>query len=212
MEKKVRLTMNKGLLIILSAPSGCGKDAILEALAGLDQEFHRSLSATTRAPREKETHGVDYLFLSDDEFQRLIEENGLLEYAEFGNHYYGTPRAPVDRWLSQGETVILKIETQGADKVREMYPEAVGIFIIPPSLAELENRLRGRGTDSEESILLRLETAKAELKKAGTYDYIVVNDDLQTAAQTVCSIIVAERCKAGHMKDLIEEVLENAES
>lgn len=204
--------MNKGLLVIVSAPSGCGKDAILEELALCGHPFQRSISVTTRAPRECEVHGVDYLFLSAEDFQGLIQENGLLEYAEFGKHYYGTPKAPVDAWLAEGKTVILKIETQGANRVREMYPEAVAIFIVPPSLEELENRLRGRGTDSEDSIRIRLQTAREELKKAESYHYIVVNDDLKTAAQTVQSIITAEQCKTQNMKAMIEEVLKDAES
>ena len=174
--------MNKGMLVIVSAPSGCGKDSILEELAQCGRPFQRSISVTTRAPRENEVHGVDYLFLSKDDFQVLLETDGLLEYAEFGKHYYGTPKAPVDEWLAEGKTVILKIETQGADKVRAMYPDAVAIFIVPPSLEELEKRLRGRGTDSEDSICIRLQTAREELKRAESYQYVVVNDDLKTAA------------------------------
>ncbi len=204
--------MNKGMLVIVSAPSGCGKDSILEELAQCGRPFQRSVSVTTRAPRENEVHGVDYLFLSEDDFQILIETDGLLEYAEFGKHYYGTPKAPVDEWLAEGKTVILKIETQGADKVRAMYPDAVAIFVVPPSLEELEKRLRGRGTDSEDSIRIRLQTAREELKKAESYQYIVVNDDLKTAAQTVLAIITAEQCKIKNMKSMIDEVLENAES
>ncbi len=204
--------MNKGMLVIVSAPSGCGKDSILEELAQCGRPFQRSVSVTTRAPRENEVHGVDYLFLSEDDFQILIETDGLLEYAEFGKHYYGTPKAPVDEWLTEGKTVILKIETQGADKVRAMYPDAVAIFVVPPSLEELEKRLRGRGTDSEDSIRIRLQTAREELKKAESYQYIVVNDDLKTAAQTVLAIITAEQCKIKNMKSMIDEVLKNAES
>lgn len=204
--------MNKGMLVIVSAPSGCGKDSILEELAQCGRPFQRSVSVTTRAPRENEVHGVDYLFLSEDDFQILIETDGLLEYAEFGKHYYGTPKAPVDEWLAEGKTVILKIETQGADKVRAMYPDAVAIFVVPPSLEELEKRLRGRGTDSEDSIRIRLQTAREELKKAESYQYVVVNDDLKTAAQTVLAIITAEQCKIKNMKSMIDEVLKNAES
>ena len=206
------MMMNKGMLVIVSAPSGCGKDSILEELAQCGRPFQRSVSVTTRAPRENEVHGVDYLFLSEDDFQILIETDGLLEYAEFGKHYYGTPKAPVDEWLTEGKTVILKIETQGADKVRAMYPDAVAIFVVPPSLEELEKRLRGRGTDSEDSIRIRLQTAREELKKAESYQYIVVNDDLKTAAQTVLAIITAEQCKIKNMKSMIDEVLKNAES
>ncbi len=204
--------MNKGMLVIVSAPSGCGKDSILEELAQCGRPFQRSISVTTRAPRENEVHGVDYLFLSKDDFQVLLETDGLLEYAEFGKHYYGTPKAPVDEWLAEGKTVILKIETQGADKVRAMYPDAVAIFIVPPSLEELEKRLRGRGTDSEDSICIRLQTAREELKRAESYQYVVVNDDLKTAAQTVLAIITAEQCKIKNMKSMIDEVLKNAES
>lgn len=202
--------MNKGLLVILSAPSGCGKDAVLAELAASGAELQRSVSATTRLPREKETHGVDYLFLSRDEFTKLIDENGFLEYAEFDGNYYGTPKAPVDEWLSQGKTVVLKIETQGAYKVMEMYPDAVSIFIVPPSMRVLEERLRGRATDDEKNILNRLNTARVELKKADEYDYTVVNDVLQTAAETVAAIISAERCKTARNKDLIEGVLADA--
>ncbi len=204
--------MNRGMLVIVSAPSGCGKDSILEELAQCGRPFQRSISVTTRAPRENEVHGVDYLFLSKDDFQVLLETDGLLEYAEFGKHYYGTPKAPVDEWLAEGKTVILKIETQGADKVRAMYPDAVAIFIVPPSLEELEKRLRGRGTDSEDSICIRLQTAREELKRAESYQYVVVNDDLKTAAQTVLAIITAEQCKIKNMKSMIDEVLKNAES
>lgn len=206
--------MNKGLLVILSAPSGCGKDAVLQELAASGEDFCRSVSATTRDPRVGEVHGVDYLFMSRDEFSALAEDNGFLEYAEYGKNCYGTPKAPVDRLLSQGKTVVLKIETQGAYKVMDMYPDAVSIFIVPPSMKALEERLRGRGTDDEDSILIRLQTAKVELEKAPDYNYIVVNDELPAAAKAVSSIIAAERCKTnrntGLIKDLIEEVQKNA--
>lgn len=203
---------NKGLLIVLSAPSGCGKDTILEALFKHDCSCTRSVSVTTRLPRSGETDGVDYFFVSEERFKEMINENALLEYAQYGTNFYGTPKAAVDKWLEEGKNVILKIETQGADKVREMYPDSVGIFIIPPSLNVLENRLRSRGTETEDDIRIRLDIAKNEMKKTDCYDYVVVNDEIDKAVNNVLSIITAETMKTENMKEYVNEVLQDVES
>lgn len=180
---------NKGTLLVLSGPSGVGKSTVLHKLMDGREDMCFSVSATTRSPRPGEEEGVDYFFVSRERFQRMIEEEELLEHAEFVGNCYGTPKSQVLERLEQGITVVLDIEVQGAAQVKERMPEALTVFLAPPSLEELERRLRGRGTETEEKILSRLETARKELLLAPRYDFTVVNDDPDRAAGELAEIL-----------------------
>lgn len=181
----------RGVLVLFSGPSGVGKDTVLEVVLNKDSSLQRSISLTTRDMRKNEINGIDYYFISKDRFNNMIENGEVLEFAEYGENLYGTPKAPVDMWLSEGKTVILKIEVQGAQKIKELYPDAVGIFVLPPSMDELEKRLRSRGTEDEKDIQKRLEIARNEVEKSIDYDYTVINDDLDSASNDVLKIINA---------------------
>lgn len=180
-----------GVLVLFSGPSGVGKDTVLEIVLDKDKSLQRSISLTTRDIRENEVDGKDYYFITKDKFNNMIENGEVLEFAQYGKNFYGTPKAPVDKWLSEGKTVILKIEVQGAQQIKKIYPDAVGIFVLPPSMTELENRLRSRGTENEEDILKRLEIAENEVAMSKDYDYTVINDDLDSASNDVLAIIKA---------------------
>jgi len=178
-----------GKLFIISGPSGAGKSTILNHVLDSMPEVYFSISATTRAMRPGEVHGEHYHFISQEEFDRLAEEGGLLEYARYVGNSYGTPAEPIQEKLNAGINVLLDIEVQGAEQVKEKMPEAIAIFLSPPSLEVLETRLRDRGTDTEEKIKNRLETAKRELEQVERYDYLVVNDTIEQAVKEVESII-----------------------
>ena len=180
---------NKGVLVLFSGPSGVGKDTVLEIVLAKDTSLQKSISLTTRGIRENEVDGKDYYFISVPEFEKMIDNNEVLEFARYGQNLYGTPKAPVDRWLSEGKTVILKIEVQGASNIKKLYPESVGIFIMPPSMDELEQRLRSRGTENEADIQKRLEIARNEIGHSKDYDFLVVNDDLEKASENVLEIL-----------------------
>lgn len=183
----------------MTGASGVGKDTIRQAtLPHIDNLFY-SISATTRTQRPGEVHGKQYYFLQREEFERMIDQNELVEYAEYVGDYYGTPSLPVLRNLQEGRDVLLELELVGARQVKERLNEAVMVFIAPPSLVELERRLRGRGTDDEEKIQKRLARAREEIKAVREFDYVVVNDRLQDAAETFAAIIRAERARAKHM-------------
>ncbi|MBU0997100.1 MAG: guanylate kinase [Firmicutes bacterium] len=185
-----------GLLVVISGPSGVGKGTIRKALFKIpDNNFCYSVSMTTRKPRENEVDGVDYFFVSKEEFVRRIEENKFLEYAEFVGEYYGTPVDYIEKNLDAGKEVIMEIEVQGALKVRERKPEAVFIFIVPPSKQALLDRLMNRGTEKTVDIQRRIEKAEREYHLAYKYDYIVVNDDVANAADRIYAIIRAEHAK-----------------
>ena len=199
--------MNRGTLFIISAPSGTGKGTIVSELLRADPNIHFSVSATTRAPRDGETDGVNYYFITREEFLKLIDSGGMLEHAEFCGNYYGTPKRAVYDKLREGHDVILEIETVGAMKVKEACPEAISIFILPPSLSELRRRLEKRATDSEEVIAKRVAEAKAEIEKSVRYDYIVVNDDLEKAIGEVKTVMCAAKRMTKLNQDTIEGVL-----
>jgi len=184
---------DKGLLVVLSGPSGVGKGTVRSALFKLKgHDLVYSVSMTTRKPRSGETHGKDYLFVSREEFEHNIQSGKMLEYAEFVGNYYGTPLDIVEKHLEAGREVVLEIEVQGAEQVRKKMPHAVFIFIAPPSLKDLYNRLEIRGTESAEHIKQRIEKAKREIHMAYKYDYIVVNDTVQNAADKIIAIIRSE--------------------
>ena len=201
--------MSKGTLFIVSGPSGCGKGTVLAEILKQDNVYY-SVSATTRAPRLGEINGVNYHFLSKDEFERLIENGGMLEYANYCGNYYGTPKKPVEDMLTEGKNVILEIEVQGALKVMEKCPEAVSVFILPPSLKELRRRLHKRGTETEEVIEKRIGEAAGEIRKAVNYDYVMINGELEIAVSDLLSIINSQKLKKENSEYLIDEVLENA--
>lgn len=186
---------NKGLLFIISGPSGAGKGTVVKELIKLP-ENEVSVSATTREPREGEINGVNYHFLKVDSFKELINENGFLEYAQYCGNYYGTPKAQIEKWLAEDKNVILEIDVQGCRQVKIKRPDAVTIFITPPSMEELERRLRKRGTEDEETIQKRLQAAKGEIKKAPEYDYVVINGSLEECVEDVLAIFKAENIKA----------------
>jgi guanylate kinase len=177
--------MQVGRLIVLTGPSGVGKGTLLRALVARHQELYLSISATTRQPRLGEIDGQHYYFVSRDKFEQMVAAGELLEWAEYAGNYYGTPRLPVERQIQQGRSVVLEIEVVGARKIHETFPKALRVFILPPSIAELERRIRGRGLDSEDAIARRLTRAKAEIDAADEFDLQIVNDDLETA---LCSL------------------------
>ena len=190
---------DKGVLVIVSGPSGAGKSTIISRVKERRDDIRFSVSATTREPRPGEIDGVDYFFKTQEEFWEMIKADAFLEHAEYVSNYYGTPAAPVDENIAAGYTVILDIEVQGAAQVMEKRPDAVSIFLCPPSLEELERRLRGRGTDSEETIRDRLMAAHREYAQAHKYDYIIINDDADTAVRELDAIITAERCRSKYI-------------
>ena len=184
----------KGRLYVFTGPSGTGKGTILHRVLPQDDRLFVSVSATTRAPREGEQDGVHY-FLTRESFEQKIEQNAFLEYAQYVGNYYGTLEAPVDEQLARGNDVILEIEVQGAMQIHKKRPDAVMVFVAPPSLEELESRLRGRGTETESKIQRRMETAHKELTYMKEFDYVVVNDDLERAVGDFQAILRAERCR-----------------
>lgn len=195
-----------GVLLVMSGFSGAGKGTVVRRLMEIKDNYALSISTTTREPRNGEVHGESYYFVDHEAFERMIENDELLEYATYVNNYYGTPKQFVFDQLEQGKNMILEIELQGAMKVREQYPGAVMVFIVPPSVQELKDRLVTRGTESMEVIKKRLKRAEEETAYIKDYDYIVVNDELEECVETVHSIVVAEQHHAYHYGG-IEQVL-----
>lgn len=183
--------MSKGLLVVYAGASGVGKGTIMKRLLAENPNIRLSVSATTRAPREGEQDGREYYFVTREEFDKLIAEDGFLEHAEYVGNCYGTPKAPVFKMLDEGLDVFLEIELKGFLQIKKAYPECVSIFVVPPSFEELQARLRGRGTETPEVIAERLKTAEKELSHQHLFDYVVVNDDPDRAAKEVLSIISA---------------------
>ena len=197
----------EGLLIVGSGPSGAGKGTICKRLLEKNPNLGYSISATTRAPRTGEVNGVNYWFLSKEEFQKMIAEDGLLEWAEVYGNYYGTPAQKVRDSLAEGKNILLEIDTQGAALVRKKFPEGVYIYILPPSLEELKRRIIGRGTDSAESIERRLSCAREEMGCASEqYNYLVLNDEVELAVERVETIIEAEQYQIKRNLNLLQAV------
>lgn len=188
----------KGLLLVVSGPSGTGKGTVCKELIKRNPDFKLSISATTRSPREGEVEGVSYYFLTKEKFSDMIGKGGFLEYAQIYSNFYGTPKGPVMEYLENGDDVILEIEMQGARQVKQMYPEAVLIFVLPPSLEELRRRLISRGTETENQVNERLSTSFEEIKTIKDYDYFVFNETDKTteAAMIIENIVIAEKNKA----------------
>ena len=185
----------KGLLLVFSGPSGAGKGTVLKQLLGVEPNMQLSVSATTRLPRDGERHGVHYFFLSNDEFERCIANGQMLEYAKYCDKYYGTPAEPIARWLAQGKDVALEIEVQGAKQLKEKCPDCISIFVQPPSVQELERRLRCRNTEDEVAIGKRLLAAKEEMRAAQDYDYVIVNDTVEHTVARIQQIMKEQKLK-----------------
>ncbi len=199
--------MPKGILIVVSAPAGCGKDTILEQALRKNDNLYYSVSATSRAMRPGETDGVSYWFKTREQFEDMIKGGELLEYTEYCGNYYGTPKKAVTDMLEAGKDVVLKIEIEGAANVKKMFPGCTMVFILPPSFAELDRRLHKRGTETEDVIRKRLETARKELKFAEHYDYLVTNAALEDAVDDFLAIVRAEKCRKDNCPGVIEGLL-----
>lgn len=198
--------MSKGLLFVVSAPAGCGKDTILEQVLEKADNVGYSVSATTRAPRPGEVDGTHYFFLSRESFEQMIAEGAVLEYTEYCGNYYGTPKKGVEDMLAEGKDVILKIEVEGAMNIKKLFPECCLVFILPPSMKELERRLHKRGTEDEDTIMRRIAQAKNEIDTALNYDYFVVNDDLEDAVSDLMAVIRGEKCRKQRNLDKLNEI------
>ena len=197
------MAKNKGVLIVISGPSGAGKGTICKALLEKHKDIHLSVSATTRDPRQGEVHGVNYYFLNKDEFLKKVEEDDFLEWAEVYGNCYGTPKSNVKELLDSGKDVILEIDIQGALKVKENTEEGVFIFILPPSMEELKARIIKRGSETPESLMKRFKSAYKEINFISRYNYAVVNDEVETAVDKLEAIVCAEKCRVDRIKHSI---------
>lgn len=186
---------DRSVLLVLSAPSGTGKTTIARRIVDEIPEAAFSISCTTRKPRGEEKDSVDYRFLSEHQFSEMLKQDAFAEWAEVHGHFYGTPRSEVDEALSKGRVIVFDIDVQGGEQLKLRYPSAVTVMVLPPSYAELERRLRARGTNEDHDIERRLLAAQSELKRGRNYDYSVVNDELDLAVDQVKSIVRAERCR-----------------
>mgnify|MGYP001252654143 CR=1 FL=1 len=199
----------KGILFILSGPSGVGKGTVRQRLFEQETHLKYSVSATTREKRPGEKDGVDYFYKTKEEFEEMIERGELLEHAKYVNNYYGTPKKYVEEQIALGNDVFLEIEVQGALQVKENFPEGVFIFLCPPSLEELKNRIINRGTETDALVKNRLKEASKEINMMSEYDYVVVNDDVDEAVSKIQSIIVSEHCKRERIEEQYKKILED---
>ncbi len=198
---------NRGLLIVLSGPSGVGKGTLLNEVLQRNENIVVSVSATTREPRPGEVDGVNYHFITKDQFKSMVDSEDMLEYALYGDNFYGTPKSMVENHLNEGRDVVLEIEVQGAVQIKKKLPQAVMVFVMPPSYQVLKDRLTGRGTETTQQIEKRLSAAKEEISKAGIYDYVIVNDQLQPAIEQIETVLSAARCSGNRMEELIKHIL-----
>ena len=197
------MVKRKGLLLVVSGPSGAGKGTICKSILEQNDHIKLSISATTRKPRTGEVHGVNYFFIDKEEFKKMIEQGEFLEYAQIYDNFYGTPKAAIMETLEKGQDVILEIEMQGARQVKEVYPEGIFVFVLPPSLKELKNRIVGRGTETAEEIEKRFSCAFEEIKQIDDYDYFIVNQDVEKSVKELESIISSEKNKVTRYKNNI---------
>lgn len=204
---KIIKQRERGSLIVVSGPSGCGKGTVIQEFLKNHKDAWLSISCTSRDPRPGDVPNESYYFISREEFEEKIEKGEFLEYAEYNKNYYGTPKEHIEERLAKGIDVILEIEVQGALKVKELVPEAICIFIMPPSMKELKKRLVGRGTESKEKVLGRFKTAYQEINNVTRYNYVVTNDDVSNAVAKMSAILLSEKCRV----DRIEEVYLNNE-
>ncbi len=193
----------KGVLTVISGFSGAGKGTIVKRLLS-DHDYYLSISCTTRSPREGEVDGKDYFFVSKDEFERMIRDKEMIEYAQYAGNYYGTPKKAVEERLAEGKDVILEIEVQGGMQVRKLFPDAVLMFVIPPSAAELYNRLKNRGTETDEQIGLRFEQTVRETHFIKDYDYLIINDDLDKAVDEIIEVIDCRHLRTDQQVEIID--------
>lgn len=201
----------QGLLIVVSGPSGAGKDSVCNLVASKNPNLWISVSCTSREMRNGEEEGVNYFYLTKDEFEEKIKNNDLLEYTVYNDNYYGTPLYKIKEKLNEGKDVVLVIDVQGALNVKKLYKDAIFIFILPPSMEELKNRLIKRGTENYEKIISRFKVAYKEINEISKYNYVIINDILEDAANKMQSIIVSERCRVDRIEETnvcnMEEVL-----
>ncbi len=201
---------SNGLLIVFSGPSGAGKDTILKCLLEKNPNIRLSVSATTRVPRQGEVDGKDYHFIDRDKFTAMTESGEMLESAEYCGNCYGTPSKPIENWTAAGNDVILEIEVQGASQIKNKCPDCVSVFILPPSLKVLEQRLRDRKTENDEAIQNRLSIARKEILEANHYDYVLINDTVDSVVDEIIHIICAEKHRISRDTNLLERVLNHA--
>ncbi len=199
--------MNKGIICSISGPSGVGKGTVVSRLRELLPEAAHSVSVTTRSPRPGETEGVEYYFRTKEQFKELLAQGEIIEYDEYVGNFYGTPAGPLIEKSEQGMDVLLDITIAGSLALDSKFKETVTVFLLPPSMKELEARLRGRGTETEDVIVSRLSEAAAEIKRAPEFDYVVVNDDVEVAARKILSIIEAEKCRTSNNIAIEETIL-----
>lgn len=202
------MTNGQGILVVVSGFSGAGKGTLMKALLEKYHNYALSISATTRSPREGEQDGREYFFVTRDKFESMIEERELIEYAQYVNNYYGTPRQYVFQQMADGKDVILEIEIQGALKIKERFPEALLLFVMPPSADELKHRLTSRGTETADVITARLHRAAEEAAGINSYDYILVNDQIDTCVEEMHQLIQAQHNKVSNNLDFIEQMKE----
>ncbi|MBQ7836512.1 MAG: guanylate kinase [Clostridia bacterium] len=202
---------SKGSLVVISGPSGSGKGTVVKKLREIMPDVALSVSATTRAPREGEIDGREYYFITRDDFEDMVAQGEILEFTSYCGNYYGTPKKEAERITGEGRDLILEIEVDGASQIKRLMPDAITIMLIPPSLSELESRLRGRGTETEQVITNRLARARDEIKLAESYDYVVVNenDGIEKCAENIRDIIRAERNKSARMTYITDTFLDN---
>ena len=195
----------RGLLVLYSGPSGCGKGTVMQQVLAQRQDTVVSVSVTTRSPRPGEQDGVEYFFRTREQFEQMIEQGQLLEYAQYNGNYYGTPRAEIEKLLEQGKNVILEIEVQGAEKVMDSGIDVVSVFLAPPSMQELSRRLHKRATEEEAVVQSRLDIARREMSRMFRYQFVVVNGELERAVQDVHAILDAERLRYSRIKSILTE-------
>lgn len=201
-------TKKQGLLIVLSGPSGSGKNTVCDEVKKNNKNIWESISMTSRKPRKGEIDGKSYYFVTEEEFKKNIEDDNMLEYAKFAGNYYGTPKKNIQKHLDNGEDVILVIEIQGALQIKQKISHALFVFLLPPSMKELKRRLIDRNTESSSKVMERFERAYKEINELSKYNYVIVNDDVKDAAKKLESIILAERCRVDRIEEVFLDTLE----